>query len=148
MSRLFPLKAGEGYFDAGVLADGRQALMAAFYDACFAIVFDRDGAFVEYVERPTGREPDKAALRAWQSELGFTPQTIRVQEFFIEDREVGIEELPWHYQELLDDPDSEPDPDERAEMQREIAEWVETECFVLHWGNDLWLDGTGHVTSS
>jgi hypothetical protein len=149
MAKLYSLRAGEGYFDAGVLPDGRQALMAAFYDATFAILFAPDGTFVEYLERPNAvRAPNESALRAWQTELGFTPQTIRVEEFYVDDREVGIAELPSHYQELVDDPESQPDPDERAQLMREIEQWQHDGNFVLYWGNDLWLDASGHVASS
>ncbi len=148
-TQLYPLQAGEGYFDAGVLPDGRQVLMAAFYDATFAIVFGADGTFLEYLERPNATHaPNKPALRAWQQELGFSPHLINVEQFFVEDRGVGIDDLPDHYQEFLDDPEREPDADERAELERGIREWTKQGCFVLYWGNDLWLDSSGHVTSS
>ena len=147
--KLYTLQAGEGYFDAGVLPDGRQALMAAFYPATFAILFAADGTFLEYLERPNAvHAPNEPALRAWQAELGFTPKTIRVEDFYCDEMGVGIADLPSHYEELLDDPESEPDPEERAERLREIEEWQRVGSFVLYWGNDLWLDSSGHVTSS
>jgi hypothetical protein len=146
--RLYPLQAGEGYFDAGVTRDGRQALMAAFYPATFAIFFASDGTFLEYVERPNEGEPNEPELRRWQAELGFTPQTIRVEKFSIDEQGLGIEDLTGFDEELLDDPDSEPDEAERAERLKSLRKWIEEGCFVLYWGNDLWLDGTGQVTSS
>jgi hypothetical protein len=146
--RLYPLQAGEGYFDAGVTRDGRQALMAAFYPMTFAIFFASDGAFLEYVERPSEGEPNEPELRRWQAELGFTAQTIRVEKFSIEDQGLGIADLTGFDEELLDDPDSEPDEAERAERLKSIRAWIEEGSFVLYWGNDLWLDGAGHVTSS
>lgn len=147
-SRLYPLRAGEGYFDAGVTRDGRQALMAAFYPMTFAIFFAADGTFLEYVERPTQGKPDEPELRRWQAELGFTPQTIRVEKFSVDEQGLGIEDLTSSQEELLDDPDSEPDEDERAERLKSLRTWLEEGSFVLYWGNDLWLDGAGHVTSS
>jgi hypothetical protein len=146
--RLYPLQAGEGYFDAGVTSDGRQALMAAFYPMTFAIFFAGDGTFLEYVERPNEGEPNEPELRRWQTELGFTPQTIRVEKFSIDEQGLGIADLTSFAEELLDDPDSEPDEAERAERLKSIRAWIEEGSFVLYWGNDLWLDGTGHVTSS
>ncbi|MBL8627716.1 MAG: hypothetical protein JNK64_40905 [Myxococcales bacterium] len=146
--RRYPLLAGEGYFDAGVTRDGRQALMAAFYPATFAIFFAPDGAFIECVERANATPaPDAAALAAWQRELGFTPQPIRVQKFYVAQLGVGIEDLASHDVDFLEDPDSEPE-DEHAARFASIRAWVDRGCFVLYWGNDLWLDGTGHVTSS
>jgi hypothetical protein len=147
-ARLYPLAAEEGYFDAGVTRDGRQALMAAFYPMTFAIFFASDGRFLEYVERPNDGAPNKAELARWQTELGFTPQTIRVEQFSIEEQGLGIAELTGFQEELLDDPESEPDEDERAERLKELREWIEEGSFVLYWGNDLWLDSDGHVTSS
>jgi hypothetical protein len=147
-SRLYPLQAGEGYFDAGVTRDGRQALMAAFYPMTFAIFFASDGRFLEYVERPNEGKPNEPELRSWQAELGFTPRTIRIEKFSIDKQGLGIEDLPGFYEELLDDPDSEPDEAERAERLKSIREWIDEGSFVLYWGNDLWVDNTGHVTSS
>ena len=146
--RLYPLQAGEAYFDAGVTRDGRQALMAAFYPMTFAIFFAGDGTFLEYVERPNEGEPNEPELRRWQTELGFTPQTIRVEKFCIDEQGLGIADLRGFDEELLDDPDSEPDEAERAERLKSIRTWIEEGSFVLYWGNDLWLDGTGHVTST
>ena len=146
--RRYLLQAGEGYFDAGVTRDGRQALMAAFYPMTFAIFFASDGTFLEYVERPNEGEPNEPELRRWQTELGFTPQTIRIEKFSIDEQGLGIADLTGFDEELLDDPDSEPDEAERAERLKSIRAWIEGGSFVLYWGNDLWLDGTGHVTSS
>jgi hypothetical protein len=147
--RLYPLKAGEGYFDAGVTRDGRQALMAAFYPMTFAIFFAGDGTFLDYVERPNEDEqPNKGELCRWQTELGFTPQAIRIEMFSIARQGLGIADLRSFDEDLLADPDSEPDEAERAERLRSIRAWIEEGSFVLYWGNDLWLDGTGHVTSS
>ena len=148
VGRLYPLQAGEGYFDAGVTRDGRQALMAAFYPMTFAIFFASDGTFLEYVERPNEGKPNEPELRRWQTELGFTPQTIRVEKFSIDEQGLAIADLTTFDEELLDDPDSEPDEDERAERMKTLRAWIDEGSFVLYWGNDLWLDNKGHVTSS
>jgi hypothetical protein len=147
--RLYPLQANTGYFDAGVTRDGRQVLMAAFYPMTFAIYFASDGKFLEYVERPNATHaPNEAELKRWQVELGFEPRTIRVEKFSIEDAGLGIENFASHDEDFLDDPESEPDEGERAERLQSIRRWIDKGSFVLYWGNDLWLDGTGRVTSS
>jgi hypothetical protein len=147
--RLYTLRANEGYFDAGVTADGRQVLMAAFYPATFAIFFAADGTHVDYQERANAvHAPDEAALRAWQAELGFTPRTIRVHKFEVSEIGVGIDDLPWHMQEFVEDPDAQEDPVERDALARSLVKWVDSGSFVLYWGNDLWVDASGHVTSS
>jgi hypothetical protein len=146
--RLYPLQHGQGYFDAGVTRDGQQVLMAAFHPMTFAILFAADGECIEYLARPNSTSaPDEAALKRWQAELGFTPRTIHVQRFLFEDVGLGIEDLPGYLEEFLDDPDAE-DAEEQAERFRAIREWLDEGSFVLYWGNDLWLDGTGEVTSS
>jgi hypothetical protein len=145
--RLYPLCAGEGYFDAGVIADGRQVLMAAFYPATFTIYFDAAGKQVDYQERKNAvHAPDEPALRAWQAEIGFEPRTIRVQKFSIAG--LSTDDLPSHLQDFVEDPDAEEDPEERDAMARSLITWVDSGSFVLYWGNDLWLDASGHVTSS
>jgi hypothetical protein len=145
--RLYAFRADAGYFDAGVLADGRQVLMAAFYPATFAIFFDAAGKQVDYQERKNAlHAPDEAALRAWQLALGFEPRTIHVKKFSVAG--LGTADLPSHLQDFVDDPDAEADPEERDAMARSLIEWVDSGSFVLYWGNDLWLDASGHVTSS
>jgi hypothetical protein len=146
--RLYSLQADQGYFDAGVTRDGRQALMAAFYPMTFAIFFAGDGTLLEYVERPNEGEPNEPELRRWQTELGFSPQTIRIEQFSLDDQGLGISDLTSFDEELLDDPDSESNEAERAERLKSIRARIEAGSFVLYWGNDLWLDGAGHVTSS
>jgi hypothetical protein len=123
--------------------------MAAFHPMTFLIAFDADGALVDFRARPTpdGR-PDEEGLRAWQESLGFSPSTVRVRRFSIPGHGLGIEDLTGFDEDLLEDPESEPDQQERAEQLPSIREWVESGSFVLRWGNELWLDARGEVTSS
>ena len=144
--RLYNLKDGEGYFDAGVLPDGRQALMASFYTGTFGLFFDAQGQYLAYELHSPKRGQD--LLAAWQAQLGFKPRPIRVRAFWAQEQSVGIEELPGYLQDFLEDPESEPDPAERQELARIAREWLEEGSFVLYWGNDLFLDEDGHVTSS
>lgn len=154
--RVFTLAGGEGYFDAGTTSDGRQALMGAFWEQTFALFFDTDGRLLEYATRPLlpGRPsgqpdhgPSRSAIEAWQAELGFEPADIRVKRFSCRAAGVGIEDLPSHLEEFLEDPDGFNDED-RVNYPIEIQKWIENGDFVLYWGNDLWLDGNGHVTST
>jgi hypothetical protein len=145
VERTYTLAPEEGYFEAGLVRDGRQTLMAVFVDATFGIFFAPDGTLLEYVERHPATD---ATLHAWQDELGFEPHAIRIRKFEIPSQGLGIEDLPSHLADFVEDPQSEPDPDERAELSRSIRRWLQNESFVLYWGNDLWLDGSGHVTSS
>jgi hypothetical protein len=154
--RLYPLACHEGYFDAGVTADGRQALMAAFYPRTFAFFFDAEGRLLEYASQPTPQErsekqpsygPSRLSLERWQSELGFQPKNILVRRFSNADQGVGIEDLPSHFVDFLEDPEKETE-EERQHTSESIQRWIEEGEFVLYWGNDLWLNKDGHVTSS
>ena len=112
--RLYPLRADEGYFDAGVTRDGRQALTAAFYARTIAIFFAGDGTFLEYVERPHEAGRTSPSFVAGRPSSASRRRTIRVKKFTIDDQDLGIDDLTGIDQELLDDPDSEPDEAKRT----------------------------------
>ena len=147
--RRYRLEGGGGSFDAGTLPDGRQVLMAAFYPCTFAIVFDAQGRLLAFETRESCRPfgkwaPDPEVLARWQTEWAFRAADIEVERFYIEDLHVGISDLPEHFYDIED----EPDPDERARLQRDRDRWVSEGSFVLQWGNELWMDRSGRVTSS
>ncbi|MBH24901.1 MAG: hypothetical protein CMH57_10690 [Myxococcales bacterium] len=154
--RLYPLAAGQGNFDAGGTADGRQVLMAAFWQSTFALFFDGEGRLTEVAtHRPMeGRAegqpeygPSRLALETWQRELGWSPRLIRVKMFSLSEPNVGIADLPSHYESFLEDPDAET-PEEQRYMAESIKRWVEGGDFVLYWGNDLFMSGEGQITST
>ncbi len=47
----------------------------------------------------------------------------------------------------MNDPESTQE-EEREQMAEDVNRWIEAGEFVLYWGNDLWLDADGRVTSS
>jgi hypothetical protein len=160
---LFPVRnAPERYFYAGHLADGRQALIArSVYGRIIAALFDREGELVEVIrqELPSPpvlpdsdgfREVDEDDFHAYlKREFGFSPGLVHVKEFYIAPEGFAVYQLPWHFQEFLRDPGSLLFADEeRGVFPRLIEEWQERGEFVLEWGNDFWLDGTGVVIAS
>jgi hypothetical protein len=78
--------------------------------------------------------------------MSFQPATIRVRKFFSDEHYIGIEDYPSHFHEILSDPDS--DEEEKADVRESMVLWDKDGQFVLQWGNDYWLDGSGHVVSS
>lgn len=154
-ARVYALAPGQRWFDVGQCADGRQALMAAFETGTLGVFFDAQGRLLECAavgpERlradPKTGHADASHLRAWQAELGFTPCEIRVRKFHDARQHIGIEPLPAHYEDFLEDPESEPDPAIRRRTEAQIRAWIANGCFVLYWGSDLWLDADGVVTS-
>jgi hypothetical protein len=161
--RLYPLGPDNGYFAAGVSADGRQILMAFFWTGLVALFFDASGAFIEEKVRPLPLEPPRhprsgcyfytpefeaavsGALQRWQAEIGFTARLIRVRRFSCNG--LRIEDRPVHYEEFLSNR-ALWRPEELEPMRNEIEDWDRRGCFVLYWGNDLWLNGRGEVESS
>ncbi len=153
---LYPLGKEQGYFDAGVVTDGRQVLMAAKCDITFALFFDGEGNFLNVETAPTPERPasqptwgpSRLVLEGWQKEWGFREEAITVQKFYCCDVDVGIDDLPSHMEALLEDPKSEPDPARREEEVELAKNWLANGDFVLYFGNALWLDSDGNVTSS
>jgi hypothetical protein len=155
---LYPIQSGQGYFDAGTTSDGRQVLMGLYCPDLVAIAFDREGELLgierrplEFLQQRDGvydiydeRIPPR--LLAWQEEMGLQPATIRVSKFFLDDLGIGIEDYPDHFGEILDDPEAS--DEEQDEIRESMRTWDAEGQFVLLWGNDYWLDGTGEVGSS
>lgn len=149
--RLYPLAPRQGYFDAGVLADRRQALMSFFWTGLTAVFFSPDGALLGHEVRPLPSEPERhpgigmplhkdtfeaavqTALSGWKAELGFEDHAIRVRRFEIEDLGVGIEDYPEHLAEFLNAPElAGPDEDARPEALESVRAWDEDGSFVLY----------------
>ena len=79
--------------------------------------------------------------------LPFTPGTIFVKPFFLQEAGLGISDLPEHYQEFLDHPKNA-NEDERFYYPEEIKEWREGGNFVLWWNEDYFLNEEGELESS
>lgn len=170
ISRLYPIRPGQGYFDAGMTGDGRQVLMGLYCPDLVAIFFDASGDLISrearHLEfmRPSGvivdGNPIEGMVRyydiyderipprivAWQEELEFRPATIRVKRFFLGGPGIGIEDYPSHFGEILDDPSVS--DEEKDDVRDSMRLWDADGQFVLLWGNDYWLDDSGEVTSS
>ena len=163
----YPLRHDNGYFDTGATGDGRQVIMSFSWGGLIAVFFDRDGSLLDWEVRPLPREPDchpvsgrmlhspefdaavEAATRSWKRELNLHEQPIRVRRFSIDELGVGIEDLSDDDEDFLKAPEmEEPEEEERLERWKSLREWWSSGSFVLYWGNDLWLDGDGNVTSS
>lgn len=169
-SHLYPIQSGQGYFDAGMTGDGRQALMGLHCPDLVAIFFDASGDLISHEARHleflqcsgviVDGEPIDGAVGyydiyderipprivAWQEELEFRPATIRVRRFFLGELGIGIEDHPGHFGEILDDPGAS--DEEKDDVRDSMRLWDADGQFVLHWGSDYWLDDSGEVTSS
>jgi hypothetical protein len=157
--RRYPIQSHESYFFyAGVTPDDQQVLMGLCCPNLVAFYFDAEGNLLKVAERPVaffqGVVPpydiyDKRIaplLKAWRKEIGVRPVTISVKKFFSSEHDIGIEDYPSHFEEILSDPKTT--KDERRDVQNSITLWDEDGQFVLLWGNDYWLDSSGEVVSS
>jgi hypothetical protein len=131
-----------------------------------AVMFDQKGGFIKFEAHPISDEA-KAALGngstaigddlrriidpeflAWQQTIGFRPGPIKVVKFFLPECYIGIQDLPQHYQEFLENPEFVTDSQEREEWYSDIKNWRDNGSFVFCWGDDLWMDKNGEVSSS
>ena len=156
--RLYAIRPDEGYFSAGITADCEQVLMGLFCPNLIAFRFDREGNLLGSEQRsvPFFRdvtppydmfdERIQPMIATWKAEMGFRPATIRVRKFFSDEHFIGIEDYPSHFHEVVSDPGA--DEEEKADIRGSIELWDKDGQFVLQWGNDYWLDGSGRVVSS
>lgn len=157
--RRYPIKSHEGYgFCAGITSDNKQVLMGLLCPSIAAIFFDSEGTLLHVEQHPVnffqGVNPpyniyDKripTLILAWLMEIGFQPATIKVKKFFSQVRYVGIEDYPSHFEEILNDPKES--VEEKNDIRESMRLWDKDGQFVLHWGNDYWLNVSGEVVSS
>jgi hypothetical protein len=147
---LYTLRHDQGYFETGTTADGCRVLLSYW----MAVFFDKEGTYVRCQAPPLPGDTEdeaavEAALRAWKREIGFRARPIRIRKFCVPEHGIGIEDWPDDFEDFVKAPELyEPDPEERENTFASVREWNESGSFVLYWGNDLWLDGEGTVTSS
>jgi hypothetical protein len=155
------LYAVQGYgddFHTGTVGDGRQVIMGLLCPNLVAVFFDSSGNFLETQKRalpfmrPKGPYDiyDKRIgpqLRCWQKEIGFRPGTVKVRRFSLPEEGVGIDDLPGHFQEFVDERSQfiESDGEDYREM---IRAWQDAGNFVFWWAKDYWMDRDGDVEST
>jgi hypothetical protein len=156
--RRYAIKPDDDYFSAGVTPGGEQVLMGLSCPNLLAFHFDREGNLLRTEQRPIPFFRDvtppydiydariQPMIEAWQAAMGFRPATISVREFFSDEHSIGIEDYPSHFHEILSDPAA--DEEEKADVRESMELWNKDGQFVLLWGNDYWLDGSGRVISS
>ena len=170
--RLYTIGHDQEYLDVGKAKDGRKILMGLYCPDLVAIFFDASGDLLGHEERRLeflqpesvtvivdgqavgGREGGyniyderiSSRIEAWREELGFHPEPIRVKRFFLDDLGIGIGDYPDHFGEILGDPGAS--EEEKDDVRDSMRLWDDDGQFVLHWGNDYWLDDGGEFVSS
>lgn len=157
--RLYPINSHESYgFFAGITSDNSQVLMGLFCPNLVAFLFDSEGDLLSVEQHPVDffqgitlpyniyDEKIPTLIEGWQAEIGFQPATIKVKKFFSQQPYIGIEDYPSHFGEILSDPRE--CEEEKSDIRESMRLWNEDGQFVLQWGNDYWLNGSGDVVSS
>jgi hypothetical protein len=144
------------------VADNRQVILGLQLPDIVILFFDMDGNFLEAETIPLSLETQTLGdtgltvefqdaynreLRALEQRLDYKPSTIRVKQFFLHDLELGIEDLPSHYVNVLQAP-SQYEEEEVAFIRKDLERWKQEGWFVFHWGTDYWMDKDGHVVAS
>ena len=159
--RLYRIRQGQGYFDAG-LARGKQVLLGNIVHEIIVHWFDMAGNFLELqrfqmdVDPPAfpgttiyrtdsnyHRQVD-AEIARMKQRLGFREADILLRAF--ESDEAAIYDLPGEYEQFLESPETA-DSEEREHVPQEIAKWRAEGRFVIQWCVDYWLTAEGEVIS-
>ena len=141
--RLYTIQNDIYHYYTGHLSNGNQVLMYSSVKPPVVaglprVEFDAEGnvaAFYGEAYPPPSASPV------------YTPGTISVKSFFVPDLWFGIEDLPGHYQEFLDEPENATE-EERLYYPEEIAEWQADGDFVLWCNEDYYLNKEGELESS
>jgi hypothetical protein len=145
---------------AGWTSDGQQLLAGEWCPDVVVGLFDKLGNLQQQEYRTIDSQAEvEERLREW---YGFTPSLVRVKRFRIppgplqarfppewakyDQPELSITPFPYDWPECHDDPPDFPADDPGyVEM---IRGWIECGNFVLHWGNELHLDGNGVIVGT
>ncbi len=159
LNRRYAIQPHDGYgFYTGFTPSKEQVLMGLSCPNLVAFHFNLEGDLLRCRQRPvpffqTATPPYRVyderippLIEAWQKDMGLRLATIVVKKFFSSEHFIGIEDYPSHFHEVLSDPTS--DDEEKADIQESMELWYKHGQFVLHWGNDYWLDESGKVVSS
>lgn len=139
----------------GVGSNARQCLVGQWGCDLMGFFFDAQGTLL----RNELRVLDRFDLDGghWRDELGARPGLIQVKRFVWTpvpsstsrswtDDGVGIEDHSEYFDNAANDPTVS--DEEKAEVRASLHRWYEAGQFVLWWGNDFWVDGSGEIVAS
>lgn len=155
----YAIQSNDEYgFCTGLIAGDEQVLMGLLCPNLAAFHFSREGDLLRRSQRPLpffqavappydiDDKRISPLIETWQKEMELRPATIVVKKFFLREPFTGIEDYPVHFHEVLSDATSS--AEEIANFRASMEAWRKEGKFVLHWGNDCWMDASGKVESS
>jgi len=149
----------------GIAEDGGQVIMGLSIPNILAYVFSPEGNYVQkrvvklsilpswdasrsvYRTDANFLKSAEEQIAAIRLEMGFAPHSVRIREFYDEEEDVGIKELPSDFEEYVRNP-SRYSAENRASLDAAIREWNDKGLFVFVWGEELWMSQDGEVLSS
>lgn len=78
---------------------------------------------------------------------------ILIRTFYTDEAtiDIGVYQLPWVYQKLIDNPNKEREElgdDEFLRLQEELRQWIERGDYVFIWGNEHEMNKDGKIVAS
>jgi hypothetical protein len=129
-------------------ASGQQYLFGPHGDDPLVFIFSEAGDWLSMEELPASAQGYDDRIETFLTARGITTGSISINLFYLDPYNIGIRDLPAHWEEFLANRDSVPE-DEHDSYDQWIANWRAKKEFVLLWGvNDFWLDGRGEITAS
>lgn len=151
----------------GATQDGRQALMLIDINAEICVLFDLAGHMLETIGRcfdregnlapepitnwpflltESGRQQVTHRFQLWLRETIVVEQPIHIEEFGVENRFIGIEDMPVDYVDFLADPNSV-DEESREHYPEYIENWKRLRLYLFWWHDPFWMAPDGSVVS-
>ena len=166
--KLFTIKSYGDEFLTGETNDKRLVLMGLLCPTLVTVFFDANGQYESCVAvdltTPPPRMGDKGPyeiydpafrkslnqdIEQFKRQNGFSKQPIRVQQFHVDTRGIGIDLLPSHLAEFRQNPNAVAESEEqRKNLQKDLDDWEDAGNFVLCWAKDYWMAPGGEVEST
>jgi hypothetical protein len=160
-SFLYPLQSHPPYWFHVGRSDTKQAIIGLLDKKICVIVFSDKGDLIEVQERPLVIPPPPscgADELEWlhgileeevvqvRRDHDFADEAIRVKRFRLPTLQAGIDDLPDDLQEYL--ANRGPSSPTEEDLEEALEGWKEESLFVFWWGQSLYVNSEGMVTSS
>ncbi len=152
-------------FRCGCSSDGDQIMLGVPGPYVLTLWFDHSGHLIRHAaEAPNGVAVDVGSRpkklsgpvrqQLWELvqnvelRLGLVPSPIRIQAFDLPEYHVSITDFPVELLSVFSDPNASGDDPDRQRVARMVNDWHDQGKFVLHWGNEYWMNRLGEVTDT
>jgi hypothetical protein len=150
-AKLYKLQPNTHYgFYVGRTKHGLQAIVGYYDNLLITVLFDAQGNFTSAAKKPFislhSAEYDNLHKQLID-ELGLSLQPITVKQFFLEDYDIGIQEMSADFEYFLAH-EAEYSASKRKDYHEMITDWKNSGDFVFQWNNDFWCDKDGYIIAS